>query len=118
MFESNLEKFAKEVEGFWGGVVIGLDGIPVTQKSISDRINLENTSTEYITLLKKSNQINEQERLGKVEEVIFNNRNIIISLHHISGDYYFLGAFDPKSNMGMIRYKVSKFLKDLANEFA
>jgi predicted regulator of Ras-like GTPase activity (Roadblock/LC7/MglB family) len=118
MFKNSFDKFVTETPGFWGGVIIGIDGIPVEQKYLSDRINLENTATEYITLLKKSNQINEQENLGQVKEAIFINQNIVILLHHINAEYYFLSAFDPKANLGMIRFNVIQLINDILREFS
>ncbi len=98
MFEERLQKFIQENPGFWGGVIIGIDGIPVEQKTISEKINLEITATEYITLLKQGNQINKQENIGPLEEVIFSNSNLVVIIKYITSEYYFLAAFAPDIN--------------------
>ncbi|MBN2136018.1 MAG: hypothetical protein JW737_09825 [Acidobacteria bacterium] len=118
MFEESIQKFINDNPGFWGGVIIGIDGIPVEQRTVSEKINLETAATEYITLLKQANQINEQERIGMVNEIIFVNLSVLIIIHHITAEYYFLGAFSPDSTLGEIRYKITKFTDELAKEFS
>ena len=117
MFKQKLDSFVSSIQGFWGGVIIGIDGIPVEQRLVSDKINLENMATEYITLLKQSNQINIQENLGLLDEVIFSNSNIIVIMRKINSEYYFLAAFDSSMNLGMIRYKLAEFTENLSEDF-
>ncbi len=117
MFEQKLELFRQGTEGFLGGVIIGIDGIPVEKSLASEVINLDSVATEYITLLKQGNQINIQENLGTLAEAIFYGERAIIIVREINSEYYFLAAFEPKTNLGMIRFKLSELANQLSAEF-
>jgi predicted regulator of Ras-like GTPase activity (Roadblock/LC7/MglB family) len=115
-FADIIKEVVQGTEGALGAVVVGIDGIPVEEFSISEDIDLQSMTVEYATLLKEIERGSQASQLGSTKEVTVIADKAMIMLRRLTEEYFMVLIIKPDGNFGkgrfLLRMSVPKLLKE------
>jgi predicted regulator of Ras-like GTPase activity (Roadblock/LC7/MglB family) len=115
-FADILREVVNGTEGALGALVVGVDGIPVDEYSITKDIDLQSMTVEYATLLKEIERGSQSSQLGSTREVTVIADKAMILLRRLNDDYFMVLIIRPDGNFGkgrfLLRMSVPKLLKE------
>ncbi|HUL00835.1 MAG TPA: roadblock/LC7 domain-containing protein [Nitrospirota bacterium] len=115
-FSDIMKQVVNGTEGALGALVVGLDGIPVEEYSVSSEIDLQSMTVEYSTLLKEIEKGSQISELGTTKEVTVIADQAMIMLRRLNAEYFFVLVLKPEGNFGkgrfLLRMSVPKLLKE------
>lgn len=115
-FADILREVVNGTEGALGALVVGVDGIPVDEYSITNDIDLQSMTVEYATLLKEIERGSQSSQLGSTREVTVIADKAMILLRRLNDEYFMVLIIRPDGNFGkgrfLLRMSVPKLLKE------
>jgi predicted regulator of Ras-like GTPase activity (Roadblock/LC7/MglB family) len=115
-FADILKEVVHGTDGALGALVVGVDGIPVEEFSISQDIDLQSMTVEYATLLKEIERGSQASQLGSTKEVTVVADKALIMLRRLTEEYFMVLIIRPDGNFGkgrfLLRMSVPKLLKE------
>lgn len=115
-FADILKDVVNGTEGALGALVVGVDGIPVEEFSVSRDIDLQSMTVEYSTLLKEIEKGSQSAQLGTTKEVTVIADKAMIMLRRLNEEYFMVLIIRPDGNFGkgrfLLRMSVPKLLKE------
>ena len=115
-FADILKDVVNGTEGALGALVVGVDGIPVEEYSVSRDIDLQSMTVEYSTLLKEIEKGSQSAQLGTTKEVTVIADKAMIMLRRLNEEYFMVLIIRPDGNFGkgrfLLRMSVPKLLKE------
>jgi predicted regulator of Ras-like GTPase activity (Roadblock/LC7/MglB family) len=115
-FAAILKEVVQGTEGALGALVVGIDGIPVEEYSITRDIDLQSMTVEYATLLKEIERGSQASQLGSTKEVTVIADKAMIMLRRLTKEYFMVLIITPDGNFGkgrfLLRMSVPKLLKE------
>jgi predicted regulator of Ras-like GTPase activity (Roadblock/LC7/MglB family) len=115
-FADILREVVNGTEGALGALVVGVDGIPVDEYSITKDIDLQSMTVEYSTLLKEIERGSQSSQLGSTKEVTVIADKAMILLRRLNDEYFMVLIIRPDGNFGkgrfLLRMSVPKLLKE------
>lgn len=115
-FADILKEVVNGTEGALGALVVGIDGIPVDEYSITKNIDLQSMTVEYSTLLKEIERGSQSSQLGSTREVTVIADKAMILLRRLNDEYFMVLIIRPDGNLGkgrfLLRMSVPKLLKE------
>ncbi len=115
-FSDILKEVVHGTEGALGGLIVGLDGIPVEEYSVNNEMDLQSMTVEYSALLKEIEKGSQAVHLGTTKEVTVIAEKAMIMLRRLNDDYFFVLIIKPDGNFGkgrfLLRMSVPKLLKE------
>lgn len=115
-FSDILKEMVNGTEGALGALVIGVDGIPVEEYSVSDDMDLQSMTVEYSSLLKEIEKGSQASHLGSTKEVTVIADKAMVMLRRLNDEYFLVLVIKPSGNFGkgrfLIRMAVPKLLKE------
>jgi predicted regulator of Ras-like GTPase activity (Roadblock/LC7/MglB family) len=115
-FADIMKEIVQGTEGALGAVVVGIDGIPVEEFSITEDIDLQSMTVEYATLLKEIERGSQASDLGSTKEVTVIAEKAMIMLRRLTEEYFMVLIIKPDGNFGkgrfLLRMSVPKLLKE------
>lgn len=115
-FADILKDVVNGTEGALGALVVGVDGIPVEEFSVSRDIDLQSMTVEYSTLLKEIEKGSQSAQLGTTKEVTVIADKAMIMLRRLNDEYFMVLIIRPDGNFGkgrfLLRMSVPKLLKE------
>jgi len=115
-FADILKEVVHGTDGALGALVVGVDGIPVEEFSISKDIDLQSMTVEYATLLKEIERGSQASQLGSTKEVTVVADKALIMLRRLTEEYFMVLIIRPDGNFGkgrfLLRMSVPKLLKE------
>ncbi len=104
MFGEKLEEAVKSVGGGHAAILMGFDGIPVDQFSMSEDPDIETVGMEFSVLLKEVRKASEMLDAGVTEEMMVRTERMATILRVINEEYFVALAVRPGGNVGKARY--------------
>ncbi len=115
-FADILKEVVNGTEGAVGALVVGLDGIPVEEYSVSKDIDIQSMTVEYSSLLKEIEKGSQASQMGSTKEVTVIADKAMIMLRRLNEEYFFVLIIRPDGNFGkgrfLLRMSVPKLLKE------
>jgi predicted regulator of Ras-like GTPase activity (Roadblock/LC7/MglB family) len=115
-FSDILKEVVGGTEGALGALIVGLDGIPVEEYSVSGEMDLQSMTVEYSSLLKEIEKGSQAAQLGTTREVSVLAEKAMIMLRRLNEEYFFVLILKPEGNFGkgrfLLRMSVPKLLKE------
>ncbi|SRR3990172_1398010 len=115
-FSDILKEVVNGTEGALGALVVGTDGIPVEEFTVSSEMDLQSMTVEYSTLLKEIEKGSQAARMGSTKEVTVIAEKAMIMLRRLNADYFIVLVIKPEGNFGkgrfLLRMSVPKLLKE------
>jgi len=115
-FSDIMRQVVNGTEGALGALVVGLDGIPVEEFSVSSEIDLQSMTVEYSSLLKEIERGSQTADMGSTKEVTVIADKAMIMLRRLNTEYFFVLVMKPEGNFGkgrfLLRMSVPKLLKE------
>jgi predicted regulator of Ras-like GTPase activity (Roadblock/LC7/MglB family) len=115
-FVDILQEVVNGTEGALGALIVGLDGIPVEEYSVSNDMDLQSMTVEYSSLLKEIEKGSQAAQMGTTKEVTVITDNAMIMLRRLNDEYFFVLIIKPEGNFGkgrfLLRMSVPKLLKE------
>jgi predicted regulator of Ras-like GTPase activity (Roadblock/LC7/MglB family) len=115
-FSDILKEVVNGTEGALGALVVGTDGIPVEEFTVSSEMDLQSMTVEYSTLLKEIEKGSLAARMGSTNEVTVIAEKAMIMLRRLNADYFIVLVIKPGGNFGkgrfLLRMSVPKLLKE------
>lgn len=105
MFAEALKKVIDNVDGGIGGVIMGLDGIPVeTYTRQQDRIDITTVGMEFSFILAQVRKAADSLQVGNCEELSVKAEKLMLVIRMLDARYFFAVALAPEGNFGKARY--------------
>ncbi|MGI8468117.1 MAG: roadblock/LC7 domain-containing protein [Pyrinomonadaceae bacterium] len=119
MFKEVLQTALNHVEGCFGVLIMGTDGIVVESvwQPEMKEANLDVAVAEYISLIRNTRRANREMGLGKLHEVTLSGESGIFILRFIGEDYFIAMILSPEGNFGRGRYELRRSELLLEKEF-
>jgi predicted regulator of Ras-like GTPase activity (Roadblock/LC7/MglB family) len=115
-FSDILKEVVNGTEGALGALIVGLDGIPVEEYSVSSDVDIQSMTVEYSSLLKEIEKGSQAAQMGSTKEVTVLAENAMIMLRRLNDEYFFVLILKPEGNFGkgrfLLRMSVPKLLKE------
>ena len=115
-FSDILTEVVGGTEGALGALIVGLDGIPVEEYSVSGEMDLQSMTVEYSALLKEIEKGSQAAQMGTTREVSVLAEKAMIMLRRLNEEYFFVLILKPEGNFGkgrfLLRMSVPKLLKE------
>ena len=115
-FSDILREVVNGTDGALGALIVGLDGIPVEEYSVSDKMDIQSMTVEYSSLLKEIEKGSQAAQMGTTKEVTVMADNAMIMLRRLNEEYFFVLIIKPEGNFGkgrfLLRMSVPKLLKE------
>jgi predicted regulator of Ras-like GTPase activity (Roadblock/LC7/MglB family) len=115
-FSDILKEVVGGTEGALGALIVGLDGIPVEEYSVSGEMDLQSMTVEYSSLLKEIERGSQAAQMGTTREVSVLAEKAMIMLRRLNEEYFFVLILKPEGNFGkgrfLLRMSVPKLLKE------
>ena len=105
MFAETLKKVIDNVDGGIGGVIMGLDGIPVeTYMRQSGRLDINTIGMEFSFILAQVRKAAESLQVGNCEELSVKAEKLLLVIRMLDSRYFFAVALAPEGNFGKARF--------------
>jgi len=105
LFAEALKKVIDNVEGGIGGVIMGLDGIPVeTYTRQPDRLDITTVGMEFSFILAQVRKAAESLQVGSCEEMAVKAERLFLVVRMLDARYFIAVALTPDGNFGKARY--------------
>jgi predicted regulator of Ras-like GTPase activity (Roadblock/LC7/MglB family) len=115
-FSDIMKAVVNGTEGALGALVVGLDGIPVEEYSVSSQLDIQSMTVEYSSLLREIEKGSQASQMGSTREVTVIAEKAMIMLRRLNEDYFFVLVMKPEGNFGkgrfLLRMSVPKLLKE------
>jgi predicted regulator of Ras-like GTPase activity (Roadblock/LC7/MglB family) len=115
-FSDIMKAVVNGTEGALGALVVGLDGIPVEEYSVSSELDIQSMTVEYSSLLREIEKGSQASQMGSTREVTVIAEKAMIMLRRLNEDYFFVLIMKPEGNFGkgrfLLRMSVPKLLKE------
>jgi predicted regulator of Ras-like GTPase activity (Roadblock/LC7/MglB family) len=103
-------------DGALGALVVGLDGIPVDEYSVSSELDIQSMTVEYSSLIKEIEKGSRAVHLGSTKEVTVMAEKAMVMLRRLNEEYFIVLIIKPEGNFGkgrfLLRMAVPKLLKE------
>lgn len=115
-FSDILKEVVNGTDGAVGALIVGLDGIPVEEYSISAEMDIQSMTVEYSSLLKEIEKGSQAAQMGSTKEVTVIADKAMVMLRRLNDEYFFVLVIKPDGNFGkgrfLLRMSVPKLLKE------
>lgn len=119
MFKEVLQTALERVEGCFGVLIMGTDGIVVesVRQPEAAEANLDVAVAEYVSLIRNVRRANREMGIGSLQEVTLSGESGIFILRFISEDYFIAMILSPEGSFGRGRYELRRAELLLEKEF-
>ncbi len=116
-FSDILKEVVNGTDGALGALVVGLDGIPVDEYTVSKDVDLQTMTVEYSSLLKEIEKGSQAAQMGSTKEVTVIADKAMIMLRRLTDEYFFVLIIKPEGNFGKGRFLLRMSVPKLLREF-
>jgi predicted regulator of Ras-like GTPase activity (Roadblock/LC7/MglB family) len=116
-FSDILKEVVNGTEGAVGALIVGLDGIPVEEYSVSTDMDVQSMTVEYSALLKEIEKGSQTAQMGSTREVTVIADKAMIMLRRLNDEYFFVLIIRPDGNFGKGRFLLRMSAPKLLKEF-
>jgi len=117
MFTEILKEAVEAVEGVFGAMIVGSDGITVEDYIIDSSIDSQSFGAEYSTLMKDVERASESLGLGMAKEVSVVSEGCIVVMRRINREYFIALIMKPEANFGKGRFILRRTIPKIEKEF-
>lgn len=105
MFTEILKKVVDHVDGGIGGVVMGLDGIPVeSYMRQAERLDISTIGMEFSFILGQVRKAADALQVGTCEELSVKAERLLLVIRMLDSRYFLAVALAPEGNFGKARF--------------
>ncbi len=118
MFDEALKEMVTSISGGQAAVVMGFDGIPVSQFASDEEPDIETIGMEFSVLLREVKKASEMLESGEMEEVTVRAEKMSTILRVINKEYFVAMVITPQGNLGKTRYSLRVLAPKLNGELS
>jgi predicted regulator of Ras-like GTPase activity (Roadblock/LC7/MglB family) len=105
LFSEILKKVVDSVDGGIGGVVMGLDGIPVdSYMRQAERLDINTIGMEFSFILGQVRKAADSLQVGTCEELSVKAERLMLVVRMLDQRYFLAVALAPEGNFGKARF--------------
>lgn len=108
LFAETLKKVIDNVDGGIGGVIMGLDGIPVEaymrRSGAGDQLDITTIGMEFSFILAQVRKAADSLQVGTCEEMAVKAERLVLVVRMLDPRYFFAVALAPEGNFGKARF--------------
>ena len=105
MFTKHLKKVVDNVDGGVGGLIMGLDGIPVETYVRQERkVDINTIGMEFSFILTQVKKAAEILEVGDLEEISIKAEQLTVVIRMLSEDYFLAVVISADGNFGKCRF--------------
>jgi predicted regulator of Ras-like GTPase activity (Roadblock/LC7/MglB family) len=105
LFAETLRKVIDNLEGGIGGVIMGLDGIPVeAYMRQTERLDINTIGMEFSFILAQVRKAADSLQVGACEEMAVKADRLLLVVRMLDPRYFIAVALVPEGNFGKARY--------------
>lgn len=112
-----MKEVVNGTEGALGALIVGLDGIPVEEYSVSKDMDIQAMTVEYSALLKEIEKGSQMAQMGTTKEVTVIAEKAVIMLRRLNDEYFIVLIIKPDGNFGKGRFLLRMSAPKLLKEF-
>ncbi len=116
-FSEILKEVVDGTEGALGALIVGLDGIPVEEYTVSNEVDVQSMTVEFSSLLKEIERGSQSAEMGSTREVTVIADKAMIMLRRLNDEYFFVLILKPEGNFGKGRFLLRMSAPRLLKEF-
>jgi len=116
-FSEILKEVVDGTEGSLGALIVGLDGIPVEEYTVSSDVDVQSMTVEFSSLLKEIERGSQSAEIGSTREVTVIADKAMIMLRRLNDEYFFVLILKPEGNFGKGRFLLRMSAPRLLKEF-
>ena len=116
-FSDILKEVVDGTEGSLGALIVGLDGIPVEEYTVSRDVDVQSMTVEFSSLLKEIEKGSQSAEIGSTREVTVIADKAMIMLRRLNDEYFFVLILKPEGNFGKGRFLLRMSAPRLLKEF-
>lgn len=116
-FSEILKEVVDGTEGSLGALIVGLDGIPVEEYTVSNEVDVQSMTVEFSSLLKEIERGSQSAEIGSTREVTVIADKAMIMLRRLNDEYFFVLILKPEGNFGKGRFLLRMSAPRLLKEF-
>jgi predicted regulator of Ras-like GTPase activity (Roadblock/LC7/MglB family) len=116
-FSDILKEVVNGTEGAVGALIVGLDGIPVDEYSVSKELDIQAITVEYSALLRELEKGSQSAQMGVTREVAVVADKAVIMFRRLNEEYFFVLILRPEGNFGKGRFLLRMSAPKLIKEF-
>jgi predicted regulator of Ras-like GTPase activity (Roadblock/LC7/MglB family) len=117
MFRIVLESILARVDGAWGAMIMGLDGLPIDKITLDEVLDFEAIATELTTLIVGVFRSSRELELKGLQELSCQLASVTLVARMVHEDYFLLVALRPEGNFGRARYELRRGAERLRDQF-
>jgi predicted regulator of Ras-like GTPase activity (Roadblock/LC7/MglB family) len=105
VFTKHLKKVVDNVDGGVGGLIMGLDGIPVeTYVRQEQKVDINTIGMEFSFILTQVKKAAEILEVGDLEEISIKAEQLTVVIRMLSADYFLGVVISADGNFGKCRF--------------
>jgi predicted regulator of Ras-like GTPase activity (Roadblock/LC7/MglB family) len=116
-FSEILKEVVNNTEGAIGALIVGLDGIPVEEYSVTSDMDVQSMTVEFSSLLREIEKGSQSAEMGSTREVTVIADKAMIMLRRLNDEYFFVLIIKPDGNFGKGRFLLRMSAPRLLKEF-
>jgi predicted regulator of Ras-like GTPase activity (Roadblock/LC7/MglB family) len=116
-FSEILKEVVNNTEGALGALIVGLDGIPVEEYSVTSDMDVQSMTVEFSSLLREIEKGSQSAEMGSTREVTVIADKAMIMLRRLNDEYFFVLIIKPDGNFGKGRFLLRMSAPRLLKEF-
>ena len=116
-FSDILKEVVNGTDGALGALIVGLDGIPVDEYSVTSEMDMQSMIVEYSALLKEIEKGSQAAQMGSTKEVTVIADKAMVMLRRLNDEYFFVLIIKPEGNFGKGRFLLRMSVPKLLREF-
>lgn len=116
MFGEQLKKIVDNVDGGVGGVVMGLDGIPLDNYMAENKLDLSTIGIEFSYILGQAKRASETLQIGKICEFSIQAEQLIMVIRMLTNEYFLAVVLTSNGNFGKCRFLMRTVAPEISKE--
>ena len=116
MFAEQIKQVVDNVDGGIGGVVMGLDGIPVDKYMAENKLDLSTIGIEFSYILGQAKRASETLQIGSIGEFSIQAEQLIMVIRMLTHEYFLAVVLASGGNYGKCRFLMRMVAPDIQKE--
>ncbi len=116
VFVEHIKRVVDGVAGGVGGLVMGLDGIPVDTYMAEDKLDLSTIGIEFSYILGQARRAGDTLQIGSISEFTIKAEQLTMVIRMLNDEYFLAVVLSAGGNYGKCRYLMRLVAPEIIKE--